>query len=70
MIHIQNVKYTQLIIHKILEVISFTGKHDLKSTFGDISLVAKGQLYVNYAGYAFVQDEDCDYTFRKCQVSW
>ncbi|XP_050303605.1 mucin-3A-like [Anthonomus grandis grandis] len=41
----------------------FLGKPEKPSPFGDIALLARGQLYANYAGYIFVQDpyqNDCD----------
>uniref|UniRef100_A0AAR5QI60 Uncharacterized protein n=1 Tax=Dendroctonus ponderosae TaxID=77166 RepID=A0AAR5QI60_DENPD len=39
------------------------GKQDKATPFGDIAILARGQLYANYASYIFVQDpyqNDCD----------
>ncbi|XP_066149859.1 mucin-3A-like [Euwallacea fornicatus] len=33
------------------------GKHPSRIPFGDIALLARGQIYGNYAGYVFVQEE-------------
>ncbi|XP_030748941.1 mucin-3A-like [Sitophilus oryzae] len=49
------------------------GKRNRAIPFGDIAVLARGQLYANYAGYIFVQDpheNDCDDCWSSNRTPW
>ncbi|KAK9884412.1 hypothetical protein WA026_007258 [Henosepilachna vigintioctopunctata] len=60
------------LLHEFLEKAPFYGKHDAQA-FGDIAILARGQLYATPTGLNFVQDpyyNDCDECHnkrRKCK---